>query len=673
MRGVGFGARLCGPRWQLVGPLVVILILACPAALEAQIARISTGFQSDASRYLWTAGFEIDQGGRDWMVTFDNRFRSEAFLLSQQVNEFRDENYATARIGRRLSSSLWATGFGEGSWFSQNSSSTVEGYGGLRFMPKPEFMLESGGGMVVDRKPGLLLEGQTQPEILVDSGPGISLAANLNDVDLGGFVIGARSDNRWHFINPRFGRSMSTIAEALRSFEDGSVRLGFRFGDLVRESYQASSFLNRLEDTQRADDTIEATTSDTIEASVDLEYFLSRKWTFVTSGVFETGSRFVRTLRAPEDELFFDTDFNRQRADIQIAAVYTSRRSTLRLTASRSVTAERRRLDNADQLPPGEAAQKIAVLRQADFDRGVFWVQAIGRHWLNSWLGLRGSYRASILRHDTPEANLDDRDESVMDGDLGLILRLHRTLEADFRLFGVQHHTVYLDGSRSGENHQRRSLRFVPGMRWRPNPQTDIRFGSEVRAAYTVDDFTFPDQPKNDQSARELRYTGSIMRALGGNAQLTVDGTHSRLMLGRLFWEDFDEVPFDTVSTTSGWLRLELTGRWRTELGVRAFHRTEYERSLSVRYPPPGSEGTTEVITRPGRRRLLQVGPTAAFTFRLSGDSEIRMAGWVQFQETRIRLYGDLPNDDEEAIRQAGERAERRTIPNLTISVLWNL
>jgi hypothetical protein len=371
--------------------------------------------------------------------------------------------------------------------------------------------------------------------------------------------------------------------------------------------------------------------------------------------------------------LFFDTNFNRQVGDLQAVAAYDTRRSSLRLTASRSVTTERRRLDNAEDLPPGEAAQRILVLRQADFDRSVFSAQAEGRHSVSRWLAVRGSYRASILRHDTPEANLDDRDESSFDARLGLVLFLHETLEADFRLFGVQHHTVYLDGSRSGENQTRRSLRFVPGMKWQPGESTEVRLQSEVRAVYTTDDFSFPNQPRNDQSARELKYAGSVSHHLGEGFELLADASFSRLMLGRLLWEDFEEVPFDTVETTTGWARMQAGSRWTTEIGLRVFFRNEYERSLSVRYSIPGSDGTTEIITRPGRKRLLQIGPTAALMMPLSKESELRMTGWIQFQETRLTLYGDLPPDDAEAIVEAGRTAERRTIPNLMISVLWNL
>ncbi|MFC2085754.1 hypothetical protein ACFLRO_00925, partial [Bacteroidota bacterium] len=516
-------------------------------------------------------------------------------------------------------------------------------------------------------------DGQAEPDILVDAGPGISLSGTITERNIGGFVLGAATRNEWHFISPRFGRSLNAEASGLRSFDLGQLNVDVHFGDLVRESYQASSFLNRLEGAERADDTIEATKSDTIDGSAQLDYALSGKWRFLTTASYLTSRRFVRTLKAPEDELFFDTNFNRQVADLQAVLAYNDVRSTLRLTASRSVTAERRRLDNADELPPGQAAQKSLVLRQADFDRGVLWVQATATRSMNRWFDIRGSYRASILRHDTPLSNLDDRDESLVDAQLGLVFRLHRNLQADVRLIGVRHHTVYLDGSRSGENQERQSLRLVPGMRWRPDSRTDLQLHTEVRAVYTTDDFSFAGEPRNDQSAREMKYSGSFYRQIGMGVDFLLDASHSQLMLGRLLWEDFEEVPFDSIATTTGWARLEVGRKWRAEVGLRAFYRSEFDRSLAVRFVPDGSEGITETITRPGRKRLLQIGPTGSISFPLSRESQLRMSGWVQFQEVRITLYGDLPPGDEEAIVAAGLRAERRTIPNLTISVIWNL
>lgn len=663
--------------WYLrtTGIVAAVCMVALSASFStAQLRQVTTGFQSDASRYVWTAAFDLDHRVGPWRLFFANRFRSEAFLLNSRISELRDENVTLGRFSRQLSPVLAAIAFGEGNWFSHNAASTVEGYGGVRFSPRPFILFEPAVGLVIDRKPGLLLEGQTEPVVIRDTGPGLSITGRVTEQDIGGFKFGASTTNRWHFISPRFGRTSATEASARKDFERGLLTVDIRYANLVRQSYQASSFLNRFEDATRTNDTIEATTSDTVDSGLRFEYPVSKTWNLVADARFSVNKRNVRTLRAPPGELFFDTNFDRQVADIRVMVRHESPRATVRLTAARGVAIERRGLDNADALPPGQAAQKSMVLRQADFDRGIFWIRGEIRKALSRSLSVRAVYRSSILRHDTPVVNLDDRDESLVDAELGATVSIRHNLQADMRLFGVQHHTVFIDASRSGENNKRRSLRFVPSMRWQPNESTDVELRTEVRAVYTTDDFSFPGQPRNDQSAREMKYRGSIRHQLAAGSVLTFDASHSRLLLGRFLREDFAEIPFDTVTTTSGWVRFEVGHRWRAEVGVRAFLRTDFERSLTVRYQPgDADDGLLDVITRPGRERLLQIGPTGAFSMPMTSGSEIRMTGWVQFQEVRLTLYGDLPPDDEEIIREAARNAERRAIPNLMISVLWNL
>ena len=99
-----------------------------------------------------------------------------------------------------------------------------------------------------------------------------------------------------------------------------------------------------------------------------------------------------------------------------------------------------------------------------------------------------------------------------------------------------------------------------------------------------------------------MKYSGTLSQQLGGGAELSINGSHSYLLLGRLLWEEFAEIPFDTLSTTSGWIRLGMGSRWRAELGLRAFYRSEYERSLTVRYQlagldtPSGSSDAAGVV-----------------------------------------------------------------------------
>jgi hypothetical protein len=211
-------------------------------------------------------------------------------------------------------------------------------------------------------------------------------------------------------------------------------------------------------------------------------------------------------------------------------------------------------------------------------------------------------------------------------------------------------------------------------MRWRPSPSTDITFDTEVRAVYTTDDFDLPNQPKNDQSARELKYIAAVRRRIADDATLNLEASYSKLLLGRLLWTEFREIPFDTLQTTTGFASIRIGRRIMAETGLRALYRSDFERSLTVRYTVgSGTDERIEVITRPGRERLLQIGPTTELTFPMTNRSELRMSGWIQFQQVRFTLYGELPEEDAPAIRKAADVVERRTIPNLMMTLIWNL
>lgn len=657
------------PASIAIGSLIAMLT---PCLVAAQ--QVTTGFRSDASRYVWTGGLEVDQPFGPWRLTASNVFRSEAFLLDDRVNELRDENVTQFLLRRSVRSGYQAVFFGEGSWFSQNEASTTEAYAGIRAAPTAAAQIEPAVGFVLDRKPGLLVNGQTEPDVLMDGGIGVSLRGSLAATRIGEVVVEGRTDNRWHFIDPRMGRSMLSEAIARRPLDRGSVTLDLRYANLRRDSYQASSFLNRGASSERPDDTIEATTSDTLDAGVVFEHPLWRRWTIATDTRLTINNRYVRAQRAPPGELFFDTNFNRTVLDLQARVAYEAGGTTAAFSASRSITEERRRLDNAASLPPAQAAQRTSILRLADFDRGLLTLQGNYATSFLGWISVRSSLRGSILRHDTPVSNLDDRDESSFNGDLGLRLHVRQGIDVDLRLYGVEHHTVFLDGTRSGENNRRRSLRFRPGMRWHPSRSTDLRIETEVRAVYTTDDFDLPNEPKNDQSARELKYLGALSQHVGEDAIVLLEATYSKLLLGRLLWEDFREIPFDTLQTTTGYVALRVGSSLVAETGVRVLHRSDFERSLTLRYAVgSGADSRTEIITRPGRERLIQIGPTADVAMPMTNRSELRLSGWVQFQQVRYTLYGELPEEDVVEIRRAADRVERRTIPNLTITLSWNL
>jgi len=249
-------------------------------------------------------------------------------------------------------------------------------------------------------------------------------------------------------------------------------------------------------------------------------------------------------------------------------------------------------------------------------------------------------------------------------------------------LAGDTYHTVYLKASRSIENARRNSLRLYPGLEWRKSIDSFFRFSTEVRATYTVDDFVIDGRPSNDQSARELQYSFIMSQPLKDDLILKADLSTSNLMLGRLQWEEFAEIPFDTLNTSSAWVRLRAGRDLIGEIGWRFLFRSDHDRNTSVRYTPVNDDGSpvtdsngdplSVLYSSAGRRQITQFGPTCSLSWDMSNNSSILFDGWVQRQKISEKLYGPFPNGQDVAVVEAGKEGTTRYVPNFSIAVLWS-
>ncbi len=204
-----------------------------------------------------------------------------------------------------------------------------------------------------------------------------------------------------------------------------------------------------------------------------------------------------------------------------------------------------------------------------------------------------------------------------------------------------------------------------------------------MRATYTVDDFLLAGRRPKDQSARELRYDLNLEQDFGEGLIVRASGSVSDLHLGRLLWSQFAEIPFDTLRTYSAWVRLQAGRRIITDIGMRVFIRRDFDRATSVRYPRLDEMGspildeagarTFSTISRPGRTSIEQIGPTCSITWPLMDRSRMRLEGWLNVQRVRHRLFGELPEGLESTIRHAARSGDLRIIPNVALTVLWNL
>ncbi len=612
---------------------------------------------------------QVDQQVGGWHINVWNRFTSEAFLLNETVNDIRDENITRWEVMRPLGGRTAGMVYGQAGWFSQNQASGQALYGALRYQVHPLAWIAPALGMAWDRRLGVA-DSLGHAPVRLDAGPAFGIRLETRPVPVGEYRAQINLAGHWQLINPRRGRTVQADAGLHRRYQRSRFTVTARYANFRRDAYQATSFLNRDPSAIRSPEAIEATTSDTLLTQVSFDTPLRRHWALQTRLDIATNHRFIRTFKVPKEALFFDTDFTRRELDAEIATRYQNGAADARIAVYYGAAVERRQLANREDLPLSQAGPKGDLLQQADYDEGDWGIRVRSLFPLGTRWTLRFSGTANLLQHDTPDRNPDDRDEVFHNAELGVRARFSEALQADMEVFGTYDHTVYLRAARSAENSRRFSLRLRPSLRWRPSPNTDVQLNSSVRATYTVDDFELPNQTPNDQSARELRYTGSLMQRLTNGVVLRAEGNWGHLLLGRLLWEDFAEIPFDTLRTTSGWVRLQVGQRWTAEAGVRFFVRRDFDRAVSVRYDRPDGGGQG-LVTRSGREWIEQIGPTAAFTWPMAGGSELRIDGWLQVQRVRQALFGDLPEDEVSEIEAAASRGTRRVVPNVRMQVIW--
>ncbi len=639
---------------------------------------VETRLERDLNRYRYEAVVGLDVRRGRWDFTGQQRFTSDAFEVFGGRLTFRDEVNAALLALRTWSPRTRLGVASRVQSFSQSRVLANETVALVQVQPRPGLSVEAEAGLVLDQRPGVAQPGEAGV-LRTDAGPGGAVRfAFAPDAEHGTFE--ARGQAGWALLTPRRAGDARLSVTAERQFEGTRVGVQVLGTRLRRDAYQATSFLNRAD--ARQAETIEATTSDTLFAALTLDAPLVGALRLTSDVDVQANARRVRTLRAEADALYFDTDFSRQSVAYEGALLAEGRGGVARLSVRLGAEAERRVLVNRDALPPVQAAQKRALLRQADFDRSV----------LATGLTVRGSRgalvafadaAASILRHDTPDANPDDRDEAQQTASVGLQWRARPTLVLDVTTFASNYHTVYLKRERSGENNRQRSLRLRPAVTWRPRARTRVELGSEVRATYTVADRVLEGRATLDQSARELRHTLYAEHALAAPLRLNLRATRSDLRLGRLTRDRFAEIPYDTLRTYTLDASVQIARRITAEVGVRLFARRDSDRNLTVRYPRLDADGVPIVaqdgtpvmasISRPGRTWREQIGPTVRVVWPLGGASALQLDGWYAVQTLSYTLFGALPPADADRIRHVARRGQRDVFPNLTLTVRWKV
>jgi len=657
-----------------------LMTVLTPILAQAQTnLHLETGFDREVNLYRWQSTARYDARWAEWQLSVANRFVSDAFIQFDDQLRFRDEDRMLLSAERRLGSVLDAILRGYVDWFGSGRALAQGLLAGIAYRPLRAVSIVPLAGVAADRRPG---PPQSDGTIVQhsDAGPAGGGAVKVASRTVAGYLVDLDAEGIWENLTPRRGHRVHIAGSAERAFGEARLSSAMRISSRRRDTYQAASFLNR--DQLQSAQSVEATTSDTLDARLQLLAPVAAGLRVIAQADLIANNRRIRTARAPEQSIYFETDFARRAFGGEFGLLYDRGSVSAELTAEVDISAERRELSNREELPASEATRRALLLQQADYDEGVLGVQGRFRAVILPRMTLMFTGSSRIVRHDTPIANLDDRDEVVHNMELGIQVRPRRHLTAEVKVFGSYYHAVFLNQERSAENSVQRSLRLRPAVSWHPHARTRLELASEVRATYTVDDFVLPGRPSKDQSAREMRLETNWEQAVTEDSDFRLTASFADLRLGRLLWSSFAEIPFDTLRTYNFWVRFETGRQLRGELGWRAFVRSDYDRVARIQYARLDASGNPVTdtsgavlqssIARAAQRWITQMGPAAALNWT-RGTTRLRLDAWANMQRVFHILYGSLPESSREHIRESARRGSRRLIPLVRLGVSWRL
>ncbi|MBL7977174.1 MAG: hypothetical protein JNN12_02455 [Bacteroidetes Order II. Incertae sedis bacterium] len=648
-----------------------LLGLVWSCSLLVTNAQVETRFEHATNRYRWQADVNLRQAFPKGYFLLRNRFASEALVLGN-TTAWRDENLTFFQLNRSLSPYVETVLLNRTALFSQNNVWSQEVLAGVQYQKNATWRVLPLMGFAWDRRQGIP-DLQGIPILRLDSGPALGFRFEAVPVLEEGSTLNVSGEADYQKIQPRQNHGISVRTGFSRQKGAQAFQVRAKFATLRRDTYQEAVFQQQTPDVRG--EMIEAILSDTLEAGLNFQTPISKHLAFIGSADFAANNRRIRIIQHPEEALSPNTNLNRQRLNGEVGVAYHQRNVRLRLAAQWGAEAEARRLAVGFNLPASWGEQ----LRKTNFERGTFALNTQIHLPVTSRLQLQANGASSILRHDTPETNPDDRDEVFHNGELRLVWQVAPSLMAQFQVLGTYYHTVYLKADRSIENNIQHSLRWRPTIRWLPADQTRITFSPEVRATYTVDDFELAGRLKNDQSARELRFDTTIEHRWSDESRLSLASDFSDLRLGRLLWAAFAEIPFDTVQTYSGWARYRVGTTWTAEVGVRLFLRQDYNQNLTLYYdqwdgngePTLGADGKPirKALSGAGWEVIRQLGPTTAVVFPLGKGSSLHAEGWLQYQNIRQQFHQTLPDIPE--VLHAARKGRTQLFPHISIGVLW--
>ena len=354
--------------WSCV--VLTIVVTIAPVAAQTSV-RYGNAFQREVNRFRWTSGADAMVRKARWQATVSNRFLSDAFFRFDNRLQFRNENIFSLDAERRLGQYFGMAMSGEASWFGLSEVFTQELYGGLRIRPTPTLLVEPLVGLAVDRRPGVS-SGRT------DAGPAYGARWRMEERSFGGYQIQMSGAGTWQRIDPRRAHYMAAAGSATRQLASASIQTEMRMSSIRRDTYRAASYLNRSGSALRGPESVEATTSDTVEVRLYIDAPLARHFRLRGSAEGVLNGRRIRTHRAPQESLFFETDFSRRSLFADVGLTYEHSSVTARLAMEAGAAAGIAQLSEQQIAARAGSRPEVNTVGTGGLRRRGFWRQHRG-------------------------------------------------------------------------------------------------------------------------------------------------------------------------------------------------------------------------------------------------------------------------------------------------------
>lgn len=245
-----------------------------------------------------------------------------------------------------------------------------------------------------------------------------------------------------------------------------------------------------------------------------------------------------------------------------------------------------------------------------DFESSRLKLSTLGKYHFSHSDTLQLKSAVSIFRYDTPENNVDDRDEFRLDFHLLHIHYFSDQLKLILNASTNLYHLVYLFSERSANNNWMRIFRLFPKVIYKPNRRITVSQRAEVLANYVDYDY------ENGNSTSDIRSYVFRKFALTHNFKVSVTQTTSMFLTykyeieenGKLNWDRWTEVLI--TDRTNHWIRMNINFRLKKDFtvspGLIYFSRSERKQSnFLISSTMSGQQGN-----------LLSFGPTLKMSYQ---------------------------------------------------------